>query len=129
MGTYVTDVPTFVYAYMQQKKLNQQDLGNDDYVTPDEIQYTECTRRVVDNVEYFVQLGCSDYSTLALSLNVYKDNICSESDTVSGSDDANADISALQVGILVSSRFHSIWRLTSCNNNNNRFHLRNVKLV
>lgn len=97
MGTYVTDVPTFVYAYMQQKLQNQQDLGNDDYATPESIQYTSCTRRVVDNVEYFVQLGCSDGTSQALSLNIYKDDTCTERDSQNGSDDANADVSELQV--------------------------------
>lgn len=97
MGTYVTDVPTFVYAYMQQKLQNQQDLGNDDYVTPESVEYTACTRKVVDNVEYFVQLGCSDSTSQALSLNIYKDNTCTERDSRNGYDDANADVSALQL--------------------------------
>ena len=103
MGTYVTDVPTFVYAYMQQKLQNQQDLGNDDYASPESVQYTACTRRVVNNVEYFVQLGCSDETSQALSLNIYKDNTCTQRDTEHGSDDANADISALQVSSVLAS--------------------------
>jgi len=97
MGTYITDVPTFVNAYMEQKTQNQQDLGNDDYATPDAVMYAECTRLVVQNVEYWIQLGCTDGTSQSLSANIYSDNTCTTRSTRNGSDDSTIDVSELQV--------------------------------
>ena len=42
MGTYMTTVPTFVGAYLDQLEANAQDQGIDDYETPESAQFVEC---------------------------------------------------------------------------------------
>lgn len=101
MGTYITPVPTFVGAYMDQLESNNQDYGNDDYVTPDAAAYIDCTQVVIQNQEYYVQLGCTDGTSQSISVNIYTDNTCETRSTVDGYDDSNIDASEVQVGIVV----------------------------
>jgi hypothetical protein len=97
MGTYITPVPTFVEAYLEQVEEQEQDKGNDDYVTPDSAQYTQCTQMVIQNQEYYVMLGCTDGTSQSISVNIYTDNTCETRSTVDGYDDANIDVSDIQV--------------------------------
>mmetsp|Transcript_29700 Transcript_29700/g.49019 ORF Transcript_29700/g.49019 Transcript_29700/m.49019 type:complete len:418 (+) Transcript_29700:193-1446(+) len=95
MGTYITSVPTFVNAYLDQQYQNAQDLNQDDYATP--ASYTDCTRTVIQNVEYWTQLGCTDGTSLSLSVNIYTDNECTIRNEENGSDDASIDVSDIQL--------------------------------
>jgi len=97
MGTYITPVPTFVDAYLQQLEANEQDKGNDDYATPDSATYTQCTRIEIQNKEHYVQLGCTDGTSQSVSVNIYTDNTCETRSEVDGYDDANIDVSDIQV--------------------------------
>jgi hypothetical protein len=99
MGTYIAPVPTFVNAYMEQLLQNEQDQGNEDYSLPNEVQYTECYRQVIQNKEYWLQVGCTDGTSQALSVNIYQDNTCTTRSTVNGFDDSNIDVSQLQVSM------------------------------
>jgi len=97
VGTYIVTVPVFVNAFMKQIYQNKQDQGNDDYAIPDSIQYTECQQQVIQNNEYFTQLGCTDGTSQSLSVNLYSDNTCTTRDIVDGYDDSNIDVSDLQI--------------------------------
>ena len=93
VGTYVVDVPTYVNAYLKQTYQNEQDKQNVDYAIPDSIQYTSC----VAQGNYYLMLGCTDDSTQSLSVNIYTDNTCETRDVENGYDDANIDVSDIQV--------------------------------
>lgn len=99
MGTYITPVPTFVDAYLEQVEEQEQDKGNDDYATPDSAQYTQCTRMVIQNQEYYVMLGCTDGTSQSISVNIYTDDTCETRSTVNGYDDANIDVSDIEVSV------------------------------
>lgn len=103
MGTYITPVPTFVQAYINQLESNNQDYGYDDYVAPDAAQYIDCTYVQIQNQEYYVQLGCTDGTSQSISVNIYTDNTCETKSTVGGYDDANIDVSEIQV------RDYTVW--------------------
>lgn len=97
MGTYITPTPNFVSAYLDQVEVNELDKGNDDYVTPDTAAYTSCTQTVIQNTEYWVQIGCDDTDSQKLAVNIYSDNTCETRSLVDGYDDANIDVSDLQL--------------------------------
>ena len=99
MGTYIAPVPTFVNAYMEQLLQNELDQGNEEYSLPNEVQYTECYRQVIQNKEYWLQVGCTDGTSQSLSVNIYQDNTCTTRSTVNGFDDSNIDVSQLQVSM------------------------------
>ena len=97
MGTYITPVPTFVAAYINQLDSNNQDQGYDDYVAPDAATYIDCTQVVIQNKEYYLQLGCTDGTSQSISVNIYQDNTCETRSTVDGYDDSNIDVSEIKV--------------------------------
>lgn len=97
VGTYITPVPNFMEGYMKYYSQIQQDKGNDDYELPEASEYAYCTRTVKNNNEYWIQMGCSDVSTKSLAVNIYSDNTCTTRSSKGGSDDANIDVSDLQV--------------------------------
>lgn len=96
-GTYVTPVPNFMEGYLQQYLQTQQDKGYDDYTHPDSADYVYCTRVVKNGEEYWLQIGCADGTSQDLAVNIYSDNTCSKRSTVNGMDDANVDLSDIQV--------------------------------
>ena len=97
LGTYITPVPNFVTGFLSYQDQINEDQGYDDYVAPDVAQYTECTRMVIQNEEYWLRLGCTDGTTQALAVNIYTDNTCTTRSTVDGYDDSNIDTSELEV--------------------------------
>jgi len=99
MGTYMTSVPTFVSAFMDQLGENAIDIGIDDYTTPDSADYINCSQYESQSGNiYYVQLGCTDGTSQSLSVNIYKDNICTQPDVENGYDDAQGiDVSDLQL--------------------------------
>lgn len=96
-GTYITPVATFMDAYMEQTAQDKEDQGVDDYAVPDAAAYTQCSYEVVEDNEYWVQLGCTDGNPLSLSVNIYSENTCTNRDEVDGMDDSNIDVSELQL--------------------------------
>eukprot|EP00560_Eucampia_antarctica_P004803 CAMPEP_0197842282 /NCGR_PEP_ID=MMETSP1437-20131217/46651_1 /TAXON_ID=49252 ORGANISM="Eucampia antarctica, Strain CCMP1452" /NCGR_SAMPLE_ID=MMETSP1437 /ASSEMBLY_ACC=CAM_ASM_001096 /LENGTH=400 /DNA_ID=CAMNT_0043452139 /DNA_START=116 /DNA_END=1318 /DNA_ORIENTATION=- len=98
MGTYMTTVPTFVGAYMDQLEANALDQGVDDYAAPESLQFIECYPFQTNEALYYVQVGCTDGTSQSLSVNIYKDNTCETPwENTEGSDDASFDISDIQV--------------------------------
>ena len=97
MGTYITPVPYFTSAYLDQLESNNQDQGYDDYVAPDAATYIDCTYMQIEGKDYYVQLGCTDGTSQSISVNIYTDNTCETRSTVNGYDDANIDVSAIKV--------------------------------
>jgi len=98
MGTYMTTVPTFVGAYLDQLEANAQDQGIDDYETPESAQFVECYPYQTNQNLYYVQVGCTDGTSQSLAVNIYKDETCETPwDDELGSDDASFDISDIQV--------------------------------
>jgi hypothetical protein len=96
IGTYMTDVPTFISAWVNQLDLNSEDVGGDDYVSPDTT-FVNCYPYETNNGVYYVQLGCTDGDSQSLSVNVYKDNTCETPDkNEHGMDDTYIDVSSLQ---------------------------------
>mmetsp|Transcript_8053 Transcript_8053/g.8868 ORF Transcript_8053/g.8868 Transcript_8053/m.8868 type:complete len:449 (-) Transcript_8053:132-1478(-) len=95
IGTYMTSVPTFVGAWVEQQDLNAEDMGGDDYVTPDTT-FVNCYPYETDNGLYYVQLGCTDGNSQSVSVGVFKDNTCETPDKQGGFDDTNIDVSGLQ---------------------------------
>ena len=76
----------------------QEDKGYDDYQLPEVADYAYCTRVVIQNQEQWLKIGCSDANALSIAVNIYDDNTCTtKSTTVEGYDDANIDVSEIQV--------------------------------
>ena len=98
VGTYITPVPNFLEGYLKHYQQIQQDKGYDDYELPEAAQYAYCTRTVKNGNEYWLQMGCSDGTSQKLAVNIYSDNTCTTRSTVNGYDDANIDVSEIQVG-------------------------------
>ena len=107
MGTYIVPVPIFLKAYLEQKYQNMQDLGNDDYAIPDASAYSECQSQVIQNQEYYLQMGCTDGTSQSLSVNIYSDNTCTSRDLENGLDDSNLDVSEVQVSLRSNCGFRS----------------------
>jgi len=97
IGTYISPVPNFLEGYLQYYTQIQTDKGYDDYELPDSAQYAYCTRVVIQNQEYWLQMGCTDGTSQALSVNIYSDNTCTTRSEVDGYDDANIDVSEIQL--------------------------------
>jgi len=97
MGTYITPVPTFVSAYLDQVESNELDMGNDDYEVPDAAQYAQCAQYNGNNGQFSVMLGCDDSNPHQLAVNIYTDATCETRDVENGMDDANIDVSDVQV--------------------------------
>ena len=91
LGTYVASVPTFVYAYLEQAADNAADAG-EEYEYPAASDYLDCTLKQIGGVDYYVQLGCSDYDPTTLAVNIYSDAQCTEHSHVDGYDDANLSV-------------------------------------
>ena len=97
LGTYIAPVATFVGSYLDDMASQSADVGQN-YDYPAVSQYISCSPFVIENVEYYFQLGCADGTTQALAVNIYKDNACTQRSTVDGGyDDSNIDVSEIQV--------------------------------
>ena len=97
LGTYIAPVSTFVGSYLDDMASEMADVGQN-YEYPAVSQYISCSAFVIENVEYYFQLGCADGTTQALAVNIYKDNACTQRSTVEGGlDDSNIDVSEIQV--------------------------------
>jgi hypothetical protein len=97
IGTYITPAPIFLQGYLQYYMQIQEDKGYDDYELPEAADYAYCTRVVIQNEEYWLQIGCTDGNSLSISVNIYSDNTCTTRSVVDGYDDANIDVSEIQV--------------------------------
>lgn len=97
MGTYIAEVPYFLEGYLAEKAQEMQDSGYDDYAEPDSAQYIYCTPYVIQNVQYYMQIGCADDTSQALAINIYEDDACTVRSMVDGYDDSNIDVSDIQV--------------------------------
>lgn len=102
MGTYTAPVPEFLGGYLSYYMQLQQDKGYD-YELPDAAQYTTCTLQVIQNQNYYLKMGCTDGTSQGLSVNIYSDNTCTTRSNVDGYDDANIDVSEIQVSATYSS--------------------------
>ena len=92
VGTFVSPVPTFVDAYIDQLADNAADAG-EEYEYPDLMNYLDCTYKNIAGGDYYIQLGCSDDDTSSLAVNIYTDAQCTESsEDLYGGDDANVEI-------------------------------------
>jgi hypothetical protein len=90
-GVYVTSVPTFVNAYLEQLADNAADSG-EEFNYPNAYNYLSCTLKEVNGVNYYLQLGCNDDSSSMLAVNIYSDAQCTTPSVVNGYDDANVQI-------------------------------------
>jgi hypothetical protein len=96
VGTYVTPVAYFMQGYLSQKASDAEDQGLE-YELPSAAQYAYCTPFMSNQVYYYFQLGCSDVSTQEVAVNIYEDSTCTRRSAVEGIDDANVDVSEIQV--------------------------------
>ena len=112
IGTYITPVPNFLQGYLQYYMQIQEDKGNEDYELPEVADYAYCTRVVIQNEERWLQIGCSDDDSLSIAVNIYDDNTCTTRSTIEGGyDDANIDVSEIQVRIFGGVRENKIaWK-------------------
>lgn len=90
-------VPEFMTGYLNQHAQEMQDQGYDDYTAPDVAQYVECDKFEINGRYYYMMLGCSDESTKKIAVNIYEDEYCTKRSSVDGYDDANIDVSNIQV--------------------------------
>jgi len=74
-----------------------EDQGYEDYELPEVAQYAYCTAMEIQNKMYYFQMGCADGESQGLAVNIYEDNTCTTRSYVEGYDDANIDVSELQV--------------------------------
>ena len=91
LGTYITTVPTFVSAYLEQLANNAND-ANTDYTYPDIASYVDCTYKQIGGVDYYLQVGCADDNPLGIAVNIYSDAQCTALSSINGYDDANIEI-------------------------------------
>jgi len=98
VGTYMTPVPTFVTAYVNQLDANAEDNGAaDDYVSPYS-DFINCYQYETASGLYYAQLGCTDGDSQSLSVGLFSDATCETPDKdADGVDDLNFDVSSLQV--------------------------------
>jgi len=97
VGTYMTPVPTFVTAYVNQLDANAAEQGNDDYVSPYS-DFINCYQYETASGLYYAQLGCTDGDTQSLSVGLFSDATCETPDKdANGEDDLSFDVSAIQV--------------------------------
>ena len=97
IGTYISPVPTFLEGYLTEYTQIQNDMGYDDYELPDSAQYAYCTQKQINGQQYWLQMGCTDGTSQSISVNIYSDNTCETRSVVDGYDDANIDVSEIQV--------------------------------
>jgi len=97
VGTYMTPVPTFVGAYVDQLDANAADNGVDDYVSPYST-FINCYPYETNGGVYYAQLGCTDGDSQSLAVGLFTDNTCETPDKdATGDDDLSFDVSALQL--------------------------------
>ena len=109
VGTFYTTVPHYMEGYLAEEAQKMEDRGYDDYVEPDVAKYQYCTPKEVSGKIVYLQLGCADSTTQSIAVNIYKDNTCQHRDTNDYGDDANIDISDIQVGLN-----HIQWLVRNC---------------
>ena len=114
VGTYITPVPNFLQGYLQYYLQIQEDKGYEDYELPDAANYAYCTRVVIQNQEYWLQIGCTDGTSQSISVNIYTDNTCTTRSSLDGYDDSNIDVSEIQVGIESITAFAVFIGLLTC---------------
>lgn len=88
LGTYITSVPTYVNAYLEQMQENANDAGKD-YEAPGMADYVGCTYKQLNGKDYYLQVGCSDTDPYSLAVNIYSDAQCTTPSSVNGYDDSN----------------------------------------
>jgi len=96
VGTYIAEVPYFMNGYLQEVEQETEEQGYE-YQEPAAAQYLQCTAFVIENQQFYLQIGCADDTSLALAVNIYEDNACTVRSTVDGYDDSNIDVSSIQV--------------------------------
>ena len=97
IGTYVTSVPNFLNGIMNQKAQDAEDQGQDDFDYPDAAQYIACTAYAINNNNYYLQFGCSDETSQAVTINIFYDNACTKPASVDRSGIDAVDVSSIQV--------------------------------
>jgi len=75
VGTYMTPVPIFVGAYIDQLDANAADNGVDDYVSPYST-FINCYQYETNLGTYYAQLGCTYGDSQSLSVGLFSDNTC-----------------------------------------------------
>ena len=88
VGTYISSVPSFTAAYLEQLADNAADAG-EDYEEPEMAMYLDCVNTQINGVDYYLQLGCSDSDSGQLAVNIYTDAQCTELSSLDGYNDAN----------------------------------------
>jgi hypothetical protein len=96
IGTYVTAVPNFMNGYINQKAQDAYDQGQE-YEYPDVTQFIPCTQYQINDYNYYLQFGCSDETTQAITINIFEDNACSKRSSIDPSAIADFDLSSIQV--------------------------------
>jgi len=96
VGTYITPVPYFMEGYLNEIEQETEEQGYE-YEQPEVAQYLQCTGFVINNQQFYLQVGCADDTSQAIAVNIYEDNACSVRSVVDGYDDSNIDVSAIQV--------------------------------
>jgi len=97
MGTYYSNVQTYMSAYLTQEQDNAENQGVD-YEEPSAAQYLNCSEYQLQNGNtYYLQLGCNDANKEKLAVNIYTDSQCKKRSVVDGSDDAVFDVSSFKV--------------------------------
>lgn len=97
LGTYYLPVPNFLGGYIQQKYQDASDQGLE-YSEPEVLQYAYCVGYYIQNVLYYLQVGCTDGTTQSISIQIYQDKECTVRSVDSdGYDDTNFDTSEIQI--------------------------------
>jgi hypothetical protein len=96
IGTYVTAVPNFVQGYINQKAQDAYDQGQD-FEYPDVSQFIPCTQYQINNNYYYLQFGCSDETTQAITIKIFDDAACTKRSEGDNSALDYFDISSVQV--------------------------------
>ena len=81
---------------MNQKAQDAEDQGQEfDY--PEVAQYIACTAYEMNNKNYYLQFGCSDETSQAVTINIFDDNACTKPSSADRSALNDFDVSSLQV--------------------------------
>ena len=97
IGTYYQPVANFLGGYIQPPYQDAVDQGYE-YNEPEVLQYAYCVGFYIQNVMFYLQVGCTDSTTQSISIQIYTDKECTQRSTNSdGYDDTNYDTSEIPV--------------------------------
>lgn len=118
MGTYKTDITSFVVSYAkQQRQDNEANNGNGYEVDDEVLEYLTCQQYYYNNNMFYVKLGCRGSTGRGFQINTYSDAYCTQKSSTNYN--LGIDVSSLRVSFEVCKTCVMQSRYSNYNGNNN----------